>query len=154
MSSFNLFCRPMRRWALVVALLGLTGAAVQAQPTDSIVVVAKHHAEVPRLSVEQVSGIFMGQIDMLPNGTVVTPVDAPESTALYQDFYRKVTGKSAAQIKAYRARQAFTGVGIPPRQAATLAQAFNRGSKESAVITYIWKRELNDQLQVVLDAGK
>jgi hypothetical protein len=147
--------RSLSGWA-ALALLALQALPMYAQSLDanSIIVVVRRGTEVEQLRVEQVSRIFLGLNDTLPNGTVVTPVDAPESSALYQVFYTKVLGKTAAQIKAHRARQSFTGVGIPPRQAATLAQAFNRGSKESAVITYIWKRELDDQLQVVLDAGK
>ena len=156
MSFFKLIYRPLRCSTFVVALLCLASGAAQAQSSDnnSIIVVVRRGTEVEPLRVEQVSRIFLGLNDTLPNGAFVTPVDAPESSALYQDFYTKVIGKTAAQIKAHRARQSFTGVGVPPRQAATLAQAFKQDSKESPVITYIRKRELDDQLKVVLDTGK
>ncbi len=156
MSSFKLIHRNLRGSAVVVGLLGLAGGAAQAQPSDnhSIVVVVRRSADTTQLSVEQVTRIFLGQNDTLPNGAFVTPVDAPESSALYQDFYTKVIGRTPAQIKAHRARQSFTGGGVPPRQAATLAQAFKQDSKESPVIFYIRKRDLEDQLHVVLDTGK
>ncbi len=73
---------------------------------------------------------------------------------LYQDFYSKVLSKSIAQIKAYRARQSFTGAGIAPRQVASLAQAFKQNSNGHTVITYTRKRELDDQWSIVLDTGK
>ena len=156
MSFFNVIFRPLRGSAVVVALLGLAGGAAQAQASDnnSIVVVVRRSADATQLSVDQVSRIFLGQNDTLPNGAFVTPVDAPESSALYQDFYTKVIGKTAAQIKAYRARQSFTGTGIAPQQAATWTLAFNLNTKASSVITYIRKRDLDDQHHVVLDTGK
>jgi hypothetical protein len=156
MSSFKLIHRNLRGSALVITVLGLAGSVVQAQSSGdgSIVVVVSRSTEAPQFSVEQVSRIFLAQDYTLPNGALLIAVDAPDSSALYQDFYTKVLGKSTAQIKSYRARQSFTGAGVPPRQAATLVQSFKKDSKESPIITYIRKRDLNDQLQVVLDTGK
>lgn len=155
-----MLCFSMKRhilgaW-LVAGLVGQFTVALHAQSVDSnnIVVVVKRGNDVEALRLEQVSRIFLGLNDTLPNGVIVIPVDAPEGSALHQDFYSKVTGKTVAQIKAHRARQSFTGVGIPPRQAATPAQAFKLDSKEKPVITYIRKRDLDDQHQVVLEVTK
>jgi hypothetical protein len=156
MSFFKLIYRPLCCSTCVVALLCLASGAAQAQSSDnnSIVVVVRRGTEVEQLRVEQVSRIFLGLNDTLPNGAFVTPVDAPESSALYQDFYTKVIGKTAAQIKAYRARQSFTGTGIAPQQAATSTLAFNLNTKASSVITYTRKRDLDVQHHVVLDTSK
>lgn len=155
MLSFNIIRRNWSGWA-TATLVGLYVRPLYAESADAnnIVVVVRRGTEVEQLTVAQVSRIFLGLNDNLPNGNTATPVDAPESSSLYSDFYTKVVGKSAAQIKAFRARQSFTGVGIPPRQALTLAQAFKLGSKENPVITYIRKRDLDDQVFVVLEVSK
>lgn len=143
-------------WGLTAALLGLQAMWVQAQSNEAntIVVVTRRDAEIDKLSLEQVSRIFLGQLDVLPSGVSLTPVDAPETSALYADFYSKVLGKSPAQVKAYRSRQSFAGIGVPPRQAGSAAQAFKMGSRGSLVIAYIHKSDVTDQTLVLLDTGK
>ena len=137
-------------------LMGLVFSAVRAQSADgnNIVLVTRRSAEIQKISVEQVSRLFLGLTDTLPNGLVIVPVDAPEGSALYLDFYNKVVGKTSAQIKAHRARQSFTGSGVAPRQASTPALAFKLDTNASIVITYIRKRDLEDQHQIVLETGK
>jgi len=154
-TQWGLACKRLSGWA-IAALLALHLSPLLAEPADAnqIVVVSRRDAEISKLSLAQVSRIFLGQSDALPSGALVTPVDAPEDSALYIDFYSKVLGKTLAQLKTQRARQSYTGSGVPPRQAATLAQAFRLNSNESLVITYIRKRELDDHLQVVLYTGK
>lgn len=136
-----------------LALLAL-GAQAQSQDANNIVVVTRRDAEIDKLSLDQVSRIFLGQLETIGAGLSVTPVDAPEASGLYQDFYTKVLGKSAAQIKTYRARQSFAGIGVPPRQAASPTQAFKLGTKGSLVITYIHKNDVSDQTLVLFESGK
>jgi len=155
MSFFNITRRRLCN-GVVLSLMctACTGLQAQVVEGNGIVVVVKRGIELTPLTTDQVARIFLGLNDTLPNGGTVIPVDAPESSVLYQDFYNKVLGKSVAQIKAYRARQSFTGAGIPPRQIASLAQTLKQDFAGHTVMTYTRKRELDDQWSIVLETGK
>ena len=60
-----------------------------------VVVVASVNSPINSLSKEQSSDIFLGKT------TSYTPLDQPESSPLREEFYSKVTGKSASQAKSY-----------------------------------------------------
>ena len=139
---------------LSLMCLACTGLKAQVAEGNDIVVVVKRGIALAPLTTDQVARIFLGLSDTLPNGGAVIPVDAPESSVLYQDFYSKVLGKSAAQIKAYRARQSFTGAGIAPRQVESLSQALKQKLTGHTVMTYTLRRALDDQWSIVLETGK
>ena len=66
-------------------------------------------------SANVVSDIFLGKAKTLPSKTKVTPIDQEEDEAPRDEFYSKVVGKDASQLKAYWSRLIFTGKGQPPR---------------------------------------
>jgi hypothetical protein len=44
-----------------------------------------------------------------------TPIDQVVGSEIYVEFYKKVTGRDSAQIKAIWSRILFTGRGVPPK---------------------------------------
>src|SRR3989338_1730533 len=74
-----------------------------------VVVVASVNSPINSLSKEQSSDIFLGKT------TSYTPLDQPESSPLREEFYSKVTGKSASQAKSHWSKLSFTGKGTPPK---------------------------------------
>ena len=122
--------------------------------SSAMVVVGRRDLEADKLSVEQVARIYLKQLTSLPAGAAVEPVDLREGTALYVEFYSRVTGKSPTQVRAYWARQSFSGMGIPPRQLASSAEAIKAVLKTPGAIAYIQKKDLEDGLKVLLELGK
>lgn len=121
---------------------------------STLVVVGRRDIEADKLSAEQVARIYFRQATSLPTGAHVEPLDLREGSPLYIDFYSRVTGKSPAQVRAYWARQSFSGMGIPPRQFASTSDVIKVLLKTPGTIAYIPKKDLEDELKVLLDIGK
>jgi hypothetical protein len=99
------------RCCVVVAALLLAHSALA-----RTVVVAGAGSAVNTLDPGQVRDLFLGNLSFLPDGSSVILVDQPASSPLRNDFYLKVTNKSAAQARAQWAKLYFTGRGIPPHE--------------------------------------
>lgn len=97
------------RSLLGAALLSLT-SLVQAD----LVLVGNPGAGLDRLSQVQVSRIFLGQTDQLPNGSRTMPLNV--SGDLQDRFSREILKKSPEQIERYWARMVFTGKAKLPRE--------------------------------------
>ena len=82
----------MIRTALVGFALAMGAQAAQAE----IAVIVSAKSAVGNLSGDQVSQIFLGKSNNFPGGGPAIPVDQAEGSAAREDFYTKVTGKSAA----------------------------------------------------------
>jgi len=103
----------------------------------------------PALTKEQASAIFMGKSASLPSGTPVVLFDLPESNPLRDEFYTKITGKSAAQVKAHWAKMSFTGKGTPPKEVSNSGELKRTVAGVSGGIGYIEKSALDDSVRSV-----
>jgi ABC-type phosphate transport system substrate-binding protein len=88
----------------LAAVLMLAAAAARAD----VVVVVSARSAVTQLSKDQVTDIFLGQ------GGSQEPIDQ-DAAAMREEFYSKVTGRSAAQVKTHWAKLSFSGKGTPPK---------------------------------------
>ena len=111
-----------------------------------VVVVVGAKSPAANLSKEQASDIFLGK------ATNLTPLDQPESSPLRDDFYSKVTGKSAAQAKSYWAKLSFTGKGTPPKEAQNSADIKKQLAENPNLIGYIEKSAVDSSVKVLLSA--
>lgn len=131
-------CAGVKHWLAALAAVAMM-PAVHAE----VVVVAGSGASVGSLSKEQVSDIFLGKSSQM------SPIDQPESSPLRDEFYTKVTGKSAA-AKAYWSKLAFTGKGIPPKEGANSGDIKKKLSSEAGAIGYIEKSAVDGSVKVLL----
>lgn len=130
-------------------LAALFGAAA---PAAAQVVVVGAKSPVTSLSKEQASDIFLGKLPTLPGGGSAELIDQPESSALRDEFYSKVTGKSAAQAKQYWSKLAFTGKGTPPKEVANSAEVKKLVSANPNAIGYIEKSAVDGSVKAVFSA--
>ena len=128
-------------WGLL-ALLATLGATLPA--IADVVVVAGSGSSAGSLSKDQVADIFLGK------STSLTPVDQPESSPLRDEFYTKVTGKSAAQAKSYWAKMAFTGKGTPPKEIANSAEVKKTLAGNPGLVGYIEKSAVDGSVKTLL----
>jgi len=126
----------------LLGLLTLLGAALPA--SADVVVVAGAGSSAANLSKEQIADIFLGK------STALTPLDQPESSPLREEFYTKVTGKSAAQAKSYWAKLAFTGKGTPPKEGASSAEIKKALAGSPSLIGYIEKSAVDGSVKTLL----
>jgi ABC-type phosphate transport system substrate-binding protein len=116
---------------------------------SELVVVAGTHSPVSRLSREQVADIYLGRVTTLPGGTSAQPLDLPASSPEREAFYNQLTGKSAAQVKAYWAKMSFTGKGVPPKQLPSSAELKKFASGKPGAIGYIEEDAVDGSVKVL-----
>lgn len=111
-----------------------------------IVVVAGANSPISSLSKEQSSDIFLGK------ATSYTPLDQPESSPLREEFYSKVTGKSASQAKSYWAKLSFTGKGTPPKEGQNSTDIKRQVADNPKLVSYIEKSAVDSSVKVIFAA--
>lgn len=107
-----------------------------------IVVIA--HPNAGPLTLEQVSDLYLGK------SNASTPVDQPENASIRADFYKKATGRDAAQVKATWSRIVFTGKGQPPKEVADAAAVKKAVASDLKAVGYIDKSTLDGTVKVAL----
>ncbi|RCW68234.1 hypothetical protein [Pseudorhodoferax soli] len=133
----------------VFAVLALSGAAWAAQAQVAVVVGAK--SATAAMTADQVAGIFLGKSNQLPGGAAAAAADLPESAAVREQFYTKVTGKSSAQVKAGWSRLVFSGKATPPKELAGAAEMKSFVAANPDAIGYIEKSAVDGSVKVVLN---
>lgn len=131
--------------ALAVAL-GLAASSARAQ----VVVIISSKSPISKLSVDQVSQIFLGQAKSFYTGGQAEPVDQVEGAAPRNDFYQKVTGKNAAQIKAHWAKLSFSGAAQPPKALADSHAVVKLVAENPKYVGYVDKSAVDASVKVVL----
>lgn len=134
--------------AIFLALL-LIGLPFQAQA--ELVVVAHPKSGIERLSHDEVVNIFLGRYRRLASGITAEPVDMAgeaESRAL---FYRKLVGKSLAEINSYWARLVFSGKTQPPRTVALAEEALNVVAANPGALAYVDRTKADKRVVIVYE---
>ncbi|WP_239700652.1 phosphate ABC transporter substrate-binding protein [Massilia sp. 9096] len=130
-------------------LIALTILCATAGAADMVVIVsAKSPVSVLRL--DQVAAIFLGQTARFPDGSEAVPIDQRVGSPLRDMFYSRVTGKSAALLKAYWSKMVFTGRGQPPCEAIDDAAVRRQVADNPELIGYIDRSALDDSVRSVL----
>jgi ABC-type phosphate transport system substrate-binding protein len=132
-------------WILSWLALGLTSGVA----TADVVVVVSAKSPVAALSKAQVVDIFLGKTIRFPDGAQAIAIDQAEGSAVRDEFYDKVVGKSAAQVKAYWSKIIFTGRGQPPPSVSSTIEMISRISANPAAIGYIDRGMMNDSVRIV-----
>ena len=80
----------------------------------------------------------------------LSPSTRRKGSAVRDEFYGKVIGKTAAQIKAYWSRIIFTGRGEPPPTVSNSVDMKKRISLNPSAIGYLESDMVDDSVRVVL----
>jgi ABC-type phosphate transport system substrate-binding protein len=132
-------------WMLIGVALSLASAAAMAD----VVAVVSAKSSITALSKSQLADIFLGKTNRFPDGTQAAPIDQAEGSAARDEFYDKIVGKTAAQIKAYWSKIIFTGRGQPPPTVSNPAEMKKRISDNPAAIGYLDRSMVDDSVRVV-----
>jgi ABC-type phosphate transport system substrate-binding protein len=133
------------RAALLVSALFVVGVA-QAQ----VAVIVNPKNATATMTADQVSLIFLGKQTTFPSGAKAQPVDLPQRSSAREEFYTKVTGKTAAQVKAAWSRMVFTGKGQPPKEMGSTADMKKFVAANPDAIGYIETAAVDGSVKVVL----
>jgi ABC-type phosphate transport system substrate-binding protein len=131
--------------------IGLALSLAAAAATADVVAVVSAKSAVTTLSKSQVADIFLGKAVRFPNGVQAVPIDQADGSVAHDEFYAKLAGKSAAQLRAYWSKIIFTGRGEPPPEVANSDEMKKRLIQNPAAIGYIESNRVDDTVRVVLE---
>jgi hypothetical protein len=115
---------------------------VCAQASAQIVVIVNPAAAPPTKA--QVEELYLGK------NFDYKPVDIVEQASLRNVFYKKLTNREPAQIKAVWARVTFTGKGLAPIQLPDAATIKKAVATDPKAIGYIEKSDVDGSVKVVM----
>ncbi len=139
------------RFAPAAALAFALGWSLHAASLRAdVVAVVSAKSSVATLTQGEVADIFLGKASRFPNGEPAVPIDQPEGSAVREEFYRKVAGKSASQMKAFWSRIIFTGRGEPPAHVADDQEVKKRLLEDPHAIAYIERALVDSSVRVLL----
>lgn len=136
----------MKRILALAALLSGLATAAQAE----MVLVAHPGIGVSSLSQAQVTRLFLGQSDALPNGGKAMAMNVSGDDQ--DQFARQILKKSPEQVEKYWARMIFTGKAKPPRE-------IKAGDVKSTVastpgaISYMEREQVEGSLKIISVSG-
>jgi ABC-type phosphate transport system substrate-binding protein len=132
-------------------LMAIAAALCTSLPAFAdVVIIVNPKNPVSSLTPQQVAQIFLGRAGSFPGGGAVTPIDLREGAPARDEFYAKVTEKSPGQLKAYRARQMFSGNGAPPRELTDAAAVRRAVATDPSAIGYVDRTAVDGSVKEIL----
>jgi len=114
-----------------------------------VVAVVSAKSTVTELTKDQVADIFLGKTSTFPKGGQAVPIDQAGDAPVREEFYTKMTGRTAAQLKSYWAKQTFSGKGTPPKVVAGDAESKKLIAANPNIIGYMDKSKLDATVKAV-----
>lgn len=137
----------MRRCALRALLVAC--CAVLSVARAEVVPVVGAQSPLAGLTREEVADVFLGKPMRLPGGIKPVPLDQVEGSPARDEFYRRYTGKSPAQVKALWSKLIFTGRGRPPRMLADGAEVLREVRANPLSIGYVDRQQVDATVRVL-----
>jgi ABC-type phosphate transport system substrate-binding protein len=111
----------MRTVALIVLVVfGLGGRTLAGDPSFKVIVNPKN--ALGSIDRELLRNAFLKKEAAWGNGETIRPVDLSEKLAVRDQFTHDVLKKTPAQLKTYWNQQIFSGKGVPPPEADSVAE--------------------------------
>jgi ABC-type phosphate transport system substrate-binding protein len=127
----------------------LLALAMSGTALAEVVVVVSSKSPVVALSKIQIADIFLGKTRRFPEGTPAVAIDQVDGSAARDEFYMRLTGKTAAQLTAYWSKIIFTGRGLPPSTVANSVEVKKRIIENPATIGYIDRSLVDGTVKVL-----
>ena len=132
--------RHIKSSALIALILAVaTVAGVRAEE----IVVVVNLAAAP-ITKDQIADLYLGRTDAW------TPIDQAVASRIYVEFYKKVTGRDSAQIKAIWSQILFTNRGVPPKQLPDSTAVKKAVAANLKAVGYIEKSAVDASIKVAL----
>lgn len=128
-----------RTLLLTAALVGFVG--MPASRAETVVIM---HPDAAALAKDQIANLYLGK----DSGFAI--IDLPESSPVREDFYKKATDRTLAQVKATWSRLMFSGKNQPPKEVVDAAAVKKAVAADPKTIGYIDKSAVDGSVKVVL----
>ena len=113
-------------------------------------VIVNQHNQVDAMDKSEVTGLYLGRYQSFKDVSAAHPLDQDKDGSVYDAFYQRLTGKSAAYINAYWAQILFTGRAKPPKEILTEAELINTVRQDRHAIGYVSSGASLQGVKVVL----
>lgn len=133
---------------LFAFLIGFVPVASQA----AVVVIGHVSIAVNSVTPIQAKKLWLGKLKRLPGVGKISVVDQSTESIAHAEFYNKVAKKRPAQLKAYWARESFTGKGFPPKQLRDDAAIVKWVASTPGALGYVDSSAVNSSVKVLLTA--
>jgi ABC-type phosphate transport system substrate-binding protein len=143
----NLAARAKWKFGLIALPLFLMVQGAMA----AVVVIGNSNISVDALTSAQVSEIFLGKTTSLADGTKITVIEHQDGESIKDEFYEKVVGKSASQLKAYWAKIIFTGEGMPPKAYSGDKSVRDHVSMTPGAVGYVSAESVDKSVKVLFE---
>ena len=131
--------------------IGIVLSLASVPTMADVVAVVSAKSAVVALNKSQLADIFLGRVARFPNGVRAVPIDQADGSVARDEFYLRLAGKSAAQLRAYWSKILFTGRGQPPLTVANSDEVKRRLIGNPAAIGYIESNRVDGSVRVVLE---
>jgi len=143
----NLLCKPKSMAAIVASLLFFVLQTASA----GVVVIGNSGLSIDSITAAQAADIFLGKMPKLPDGTQLTVIEHKDGDPVKDEFYDKIVGKTASQLKAYWAKLVFTGEGVPPKEFAGDQAVIQHVSGTPGAIGYVSDKSVDKSVKVLFE---
>jgi hypothetical protein len=140
--------------ALRYILLSLFLMLLAPHAAADLVVVANPKSGIERLSQDEVINIYLGRYRRLASGITAEPVDLPGDAEQKLRFYRRLVGKTLAEINAYWARLVFSGRTRPPQIAENAEAALDFVAARPGALAYVERTQVDKRVRIVFELGE
>jgi ABC-type phosphate transport system substrate-binding protein len=110
----------------------------------AIDIVAIGNPAAAPLTKDELANVYLG------HNQALTPLDQPESSPIRADYYKRLTGRDPAQIKAMWARLTFTGKGQSPKELPDSSAVKKAVAADPKAIGYIEKSAVDSSVKVLV----
>jgi ABC-type phosphate transport system substrate-binding protein len=131
----------MNKTILQIAAIAAFALGMVAANAADLVIVGNPAAAA--LTKDQAADLYLGRT------TSSNPVDLPEASPLRTEFYKKLTGKDPAQVKALWSRLTFSGKGQPPKEMSDAAAVKKAVAADPKAVGYIEKSAVDGSVKVI-----
>jgi len=132
--------KTIKRLALGAAMILTFGVA-----NADVVVVVSANSSASKLTKEQVADIFLGR------STSLTPLDQAAGSPVRDEFYSKIAGQTAAQVKTLWAKLSFSGKGTPPKALGSDDEVKAQLAANPKAIAYLDKSKVDASVKTVFE---
>jgi ABC-type phosphate transport system substrate-binding protein len=133
--------KPTMKRSALTALITAILAVARVRAEEIVVIVNPAAAPISRA---QLADLYLAK------SSALIPIDQAADSAIYAEFYKKATGRDAAQVKAIWSRILFTGRGVPPKQLPDSAAVKKAVAANPKAVGYIERSAIDPSVKVAL----
>ena len=121
---------------LIIMIVALGAISLQAQAL-TIKVVVNNDNPISAMSKKEVSNMFLKKTSKWDNGQKVMAIDLVDTSAIRQEFSKKIHGRKVSSIKAFWQKQIFSGRNVPPAEKKSQREVLEFVQNNPGAIGYI-----------------